>query len=94
MSVAPKEELQSASGFFNLTRQLGGSVGVALLTTLLARRQAFLPLVLLLGKAERGAKFDAGHGVSSLAAGGAGFVDTDSPNGDLTRGYGWPTACS
>jgi DHA2 family multidrug resistance protein len=129
----PKEELQNASGFLNLTRQLGGSVGVALLTTLLARRQAFhrsmlvesvgaiapdvtqrlsaltarfagsgfslqeaqqravalldgsvnlqalvmsfndtfwataalivvsLPLVLLLGKAERGAKFDAGH---------------------------------
>ncbi len=129
----PKNELQNASGFFNLTRQLGGSVGVALLTTLLARRQAFhrnmlvesvgaiapdvtarlstltstfvssgfslfdakqkalalldgsvnlqaavmafgdtfwataalivvsLPLVLLLGKAERGAKLDAGH---------------------------------
>jgi DHA2 family multidrug resistance protein len=37
----PKKDLPAASGFYNLTRQLGGSVGVALLTTLLARRQAF-----------------------------------------------------
>jgi DHA2 family multidrug resistance protein len=37
----PKREVAQASGFFNLTRQLGGSIGVALLTTLLARRQAF-----------------------------------------------------
>jgi DHA2 family multidrug resistance protein len=37
----PTEEVGAASGFFNLTRQLGGSIGVALLTTLLARRQAF-----------------------------------------------------
>ena len=37
----PKEEVSAASGFFNLTRQLGGSIGVALLTTLLAKRAAF-----------------------------------------------------
>jgi MFS transporter, DHA2 family, multidrug resistance protein len=37
----PKKDLPAASAFFNLTRQLGGSIGVALLTTLLARRQAF-----------------------------------------------------
>jgi DHA2 family multidrug resistance protein len=37
----PKKDLPAASGFFNLTRQLGGSIGIALLTTLLARRQAF-----------------------------------------------------
>jgi DHA2 family multidrug resistance protein len=37
----PNHEMQNASGFYNLTRQLGGSVGVAMLTTLLARRQAF-----------------------------------------------------
>jgi DHA2 family multidrug resistance protein len=37
----PKKDVAAASGFFNLTRQLGGSIGVALLTTLLARRQAF-----------------------------------------------------
>jgi len=37
----PKKDVGAASGFFNLTRQLGGSIGVALLTTLLARRQSF-----------------------------------------------------
>ncbi|CAN5510286.1 MDR family MFS transporter [soil metagenome] len=37
----PREEVSSASGFYNLTRQLGGSVGVAILTTILAQREAF-----------------------------------------------------
>jgi DHA2 family multidrug resistance protein len=36
----PKKDVSAGSGFFNLTRQLGGSIGVALLTTLLARRNA------------------------------------------------------
>jgi DHA2 family multidrug resistance protein len=30
-----------ATGFFNLTRQLGGSMGVAMLSTILDRRMAF-----------------------------------------------------
>jgi DHA2 family multidrug resistance protein len=34
----PKKDVSAGSGFFNLTRQLGGSIGVAILTTLLARR--------------------------------------------------------
>ena len=37
----PKKDVSAASGFYNLTRQLGGSIGVALLTTMLARRNAF-----------------------------------------------------
>lgn len=37
----PKEDVGTAAGFFSLTRQLGGSIGVALLTTLLAQRMAF-----------------------------------------------------
>ncbi|NUP07899.1 MAG: DHA2 family efflux MFS transporter permease subunit [Polyangiaceae bacterium] len=37
----PKKDVAAASGFYNLTRQLGGSIGVAALTTLLARRQSF-----------------------------------------------------
>ena len=37
----PRKDIAAASGFFNLTRQLGGSIGVALLTTLLDRRVAF-----------------------------------------------------
>ena len=41
MGQIPKKEIAAATGIFNLTRQLGGSVGVALLTTLLTRREAF-----------------------------------------------------
>lgn len=37
----PKEDIAAATGLYNLTRQLGGSVGVALLTTLLGSRTAF-----------------------------------------------------
>jgi DHA2 family multidrug resistance protein len=41
LSPIPKKEISAASGFFSLTRQLGGSIGVALLATLLESRQAF-----------------------------------------------------
>ncbi|UQA57204.1 DHA2 family efflux MFS transporter permease subunit [Polyangium aurulentum] len=37
----PRKDIAAATGFYNLTRQLGGSVGVALLSTLLVQRQAF-----------------------------------------------------
>ncbi len=37
----PKEEIASATGLFALTRQLGGATGVALLTVLLEKRNAF-----------------------------------------------------
>jgi DHA2 family multidrug resistance protein len=37
----PKEEMPAATGFYNLTRQLGGSIGVAFLTSFLVDRQAF-----------------------------------------------------
>ncbi len=43
----PKKDVSAAAGFFNLTRQLGGSVGVALLTTLLDKREAFHRAVLV-----------------------------------------------
>jgi DHA2 family multidrug resistance protein len=43
----PKHEIAAATGFYSLTRQLGGSVGVALLTTLLSSRQAFHRAVLV-----------------------------------------------
>jgi DHA2 family multidrug resistance protein len=43
----PKSEIAAATGFFSLTRQLGGSIGVALLATLLADRQAFHRSVLV-----------------------------------------------
>jgi len=37
----PKKDISAASGFYSLTRQLGGSIGVALASTLLERREAF-----------------------------------------------------
>jgi DHA2 family multidrug resistance protein len=42
----PKKDIAAATGFFSLTRQLGGSVGVALLTTFMTQRQAFHRTVL------------------------------------------------
>jgi MFS transporter, DHA2 family, multidrug resistance protein len=47
LSPIPKKDISAASGFFNLTRQLGGSIGVALLTLLLTQRQAFHRAVLV-----------------------------------------------
>ncbi|MFW9264275.1 DHA2 family efflux MFS transporter permease subunit [Nostoc sp. CALU 546] len=43
----PKPDISAGSGFYNLTRQLGGSIGIALLTTLLDRREAFHRAILL-----------------------------------------------
>lgn len=43
----PKEDISAGSGFYNLTRQLGGSIGIAILTTLLAQREAFHRAILL-----------------------------------------------
>jgi DHA2 family multidrug resistance protein len=36
----PKRDVPAAAGFYNLTRQLGGSLGIAILTTMLSRREA------------------------------------------------------
>ncbi|HEY9607501.1 MAG TPA: DHA2 family efflux MFS transporter permease subunit, partial [Allocoleopsis sp.] len=43
----PKQDVSAGSGFYNLTRQLGGSIGIAILTTLLTKREAFHRAVLL-----------------------------------------------
>jgi DHA2 family multidrug resistance protein len=36
----PREEVGAGSGFYNLTRQLGGSFGIAMLTVVLDHQQA------------------------------------------------------
>jgi len=36
----PQDKIASGSGFYNLTRQLGSSIGIAAITTLLAHREA------------------------------------------------------
>lgn len=47
LGAIPKHEVSAGSGFYNLMRQLGGSLGIALLTTLLDRREAFHKAVLV-----------------------------------------------
>lgn len=37
----PKKDIPAASGFYNLTRQMGGSIGVAAITLILDQREAF-----------------------------------------------------
>ncbi|HVJ05948.1 MAG TPA: DHA2 family efflux MFS transporter permease subunit [Candidatus Saccharimonadales bacterium] len=39
MSHVPREKMGNATSIFNLMRNIGGSVGIAMMTTLLARRQ-------------------------------------------------------
>jgi DHA2 family multidrug resistance protein len=43
----PKEKINSATGLMNLARNIGGSVGIANATTLLARRAQFHQTVLV-----------------------------------------------
>ena len=40
LGPVPRKDVAAASGIYNLTRQLGGSFGIAIMTALLARRQA------------------------------------------------------
>jgi DHA2 family multidrug resistance protein len=35
----PKKEVSAGAGFFSLTRQMGGSIGIAIITTLVAKQQ-------------------------------------------------------
>ena len=41
MSGIPPQQMNAASGFFNLSRNIGGSIGIALMATLLSRRGQF-----------------------------------------------------
>jgi DHA2 family multidrug resistance protein len=41
LGSVPRSEVAAASGVYNLTRQVGGSVGIAVLATFLSRRQLF-----------------------------------------------------
>ncbi len=43
----PRKEVSSGSGFYNLTRQMGSSIGIALIATLLAHREAVHRAVLV-----------------------------------------------
>jgi DHA2 family multidrug resistance protein len=41
LGPVPHKDMPAASGFYNLTRQLGGSIGIAVLTTLVSQRAFF-----------------------------------------------------
>jgi len=43
----PKNKISAGSGFYNLTRQLGSSIGIAIITTLLVHREAIHRSVLV-----------------------------------------------
>ncbi len=43
----PKKDIPAGAGFYSLTRQLGSSIGIALITTLLARRESIHRAVLV-----------------------------------------------
>jgi DHA2 family multidrug resistance protein len=43
----PKDKIASGSGFYNLTRQMGSSIGIAVITTLVVRRAAIHRAVLV-----------------------------------------------
>jgi DHA2 family multidrug resistance protein len=43
----PKKDIAAGSGFYNLTRQLGSSIGIALITTALAHREALHRAILV-----------------------------------------------
>jgi DHA2 family multidrug resistance protein len=43
----PKRDISAGSGFYNLTRQMGSSIGIALITTVLAHREAVHRAVLV-----------------------------------------------
>jgi len=43
----PKKDIAAGSGFYSLTRQLGSSIGIALITTMLARREGLHRAILV-----------------------------------------------
>ncbi len=43
----PKDKIAAGAGFYNLTRQLGSSIGIAIITTLLVSREAIHRSVLV-----------------------------------------------
>jgi DHA2 family multidrug resistance protein len=47
LSNCPPKDIAAATAFFSLSRQMGGSVGIAVLTTILARRIDFHRSVLV-----------------------------------------------
>lgn len=83
LSTVKKEEMGNATSIFNLLRNLGGSFGVAFVTTILARRAQFHQFRLV----ENLTPFDTSYRVASEQAAGMlaqrGFPDALSEQGGL-----------
>ena len=75
--LIPRERMNYATGLFNLARNIGGSSGIATVTTLLARRAQFHQQVLVAHLTPYNAAYRDALGQSSqiLQAHGAGAVD-------------------
>ena len=73
MSVVSRERMGNATSLFNLMRNIGGSVGIAMTTTLLARRAQTLTSVIgsHVSAYDRTSRFMLGAVQRGLAAGGA-----------------------
>ena len=73
----PREKNNAASGLINLARNIGGSVGISFVTTMLARRAQFHQAVLVTHLTSQGPDYLANlQGLTQrLAAGGANIVD-------------------
>ena len=67
----PKEKNNAASGLMNLARNIGGSVGISIVTTMLDRRQQFHLNRMsshLYGRQSAGANHASGHGPGAAGA--------------------------
>ena len=88
MSSIRKEEMGNATGIFNLLRNLGGSFGVAFITTMLARRAQFHQVHLV----EHLTPFDRNFQIAlpniSQILQGRGFIPSLSDQGSLGLIYG------
>ncbi|MNL47250.1 hypothetical protein D3C87_1700260 [compost metagenome] len=63
LGAVPIQKIGQASGLFNVTRQIGGSFGIAILATILSQRTAFHMAILGQDAARNGL---AGHAVGAL----------------------------
>jgi DHA2 family multidrug resistance protein len=83
LSDIRKEEMGNATGIFNLLRNLGGSFGVAIVTTMLARRTQFHQVHLIEHLTPFGRNFQLALSQISRMLQGRGFVPSLQNQGSL-----------
>jgi DHA2 family multidrug resistance protein len=88
MSSIRKEEMGNATAIFNLLRNLGGSFGVAFITTMLARRAQFHQVHLIEHLTPFDRNFQIALPNTSQVLQGRGFIPSLSDQGSLGLIYG------